>query len=380
MDAGRIEQPLDVPRSPRDVGFVAFEISGRHRFVRESRRGARGRDRPRAPDRRPGAGPLQLAAALPRLQPRRRAYRLRVRGHRRLFVLWVASGSGAARLERLTTRWCSWLRVSSAAAISLLGLRIEIVDPRVPMARPLLVFGRARPGAERPLPGGDRVADARHGIVRDYMPEISTLLAPSHASVDRVLAALPPARVEPLLAPNDCTDRMFATLWARPEQFLDPHVRVASSAWDQLPPEISERALDQLRRDLESGAWDEAVRPPARDAGVGCRASAHPGRIGRVPNGHVRGTVPVTDRPQAVAAATFPNGVVEPCTCSREPCPGDSPCNASSTGGGRTSFVPCELVDRLRDVGSPSSALDRARLPEDEPTPPRSGRNRATTA
>jgi NTE family protein len=35
LHAGRIEQPLDAPRSLRDVGFVAFEISRRHRFVRE---------------------------------------------------------------------------------------------------------------------------------------------------------------------------------------------------------------------------------------------------------------------------------------------------------------------------------------------------------
>lgn len=35
LHAGRIEQPLDVPKSLRDVGFVAFEIARRHRFVRE---------------------------------------------------------------------------------------------------------------------------------------------------------------------------------------------------------------------------------------------------------------------------------------------------------------------------------------------------------
>lgn len=35
LHAGRIEQPLDVPKSIRDVGFVAFEIARRHRFVRE---------------------------------------------------------------------------------------------------------------------------------------------------------------------------------------------------------------------------------------------------------------------------------------------------------------------------------------------------------
>src|SRR5262249_27534736 len=35
LPAGRIEQPLEAPRSLRDVGFVAFEIARRHRFVRE---------------------------------------------------------------------------------------------------------------------------------------------------------------------------------------------------------------------------------------------------------------------------------------------------------------------------------------------------------
>jgi SAM-dependent methyltransferase len=93
-------------------------------------------------------------------------------------------------------------------------------------------------------------------IVRDYLPEISTLLAPSHPSVERVLSALLPATVEPILAPNDCTDRMFATLWARPEQYLDPRVRAATSAWSQLPPGVEERALEHLRRDLASGEWD----------------------------------------------------------------------------------------------------------------------------
>jgi NTE family protein len=35
LHAGRIEQPLVAPRNIRDVGFVAFEIARRHRFVRE---------------------------------------------------------------------------------------------------------------------------------------------------------------------------------------------------------------------------------------------------------------------------------------------------------------------------------------------------------
>jgi hypothetical protein len=63
--------------------------------------------------------------------------------------------------------------------------------------------------------------------------------------------------VQPLLAPRDCTDRMFATLWARPEQYLDAQVRDATSTWSQIPRQASVRALRQLRRDLASGKWDE---------------------------------------------------------------------------------------------------------------------------
>ncbi|HST24449.1 MAG TPA: class I SAM-dependent methyltransferase [Gaiellaceae bacterium] len=93
-------------------------------------------------------------------------------------------------------------------------------------------------------------------IVRDYLPEVAAWRHLREPTRERLLAALPPATVERLLCPNDCTDRMFATLWARPEQYLDPQVRAATSVWDQLPPEVSARALDQLRRDLESGEWD----------------------------------------------------------------------------------------------------------------------------
>jgi hypothetical protein len=60
-----------------------------------------------------------------------------------LFVLWLASGFGAAPLERAHYALLrGWLRVISAAATSLLGLRIEILDPPLPRPGPLLVFGR----------------------------------------------------------------------------------------------------------------------------------------------------------------------------------------------------------------------------------------------
>ena len=119
-------------------------------------------------------------------------------------------------------------------------------------------------------------------IVGDYVPEVAEWRRLSEPSLSRVLAALPPATVETVPCPNDCTDRMFATLWARPEQYLDPVVRAATSVWDQLPAEVTERAIERLRSDLESGEWDRRYRhlrsTPELDVGLRIvRAELAPG-------------------------------------------------------------------------------------------------------
>jgi SAM-dependent methyltransferase len=102
----------------------------------------------------------------------------------------------------------------------------------------------------------DPVLWADQWIIRDYLPEIMTELAPAFPSLERVLRGLPPAVVEIVPSPRDCTDRMFAALWARPEEYLDPEIRAATSVWHQLPAEVSARALSALERDLATGAWD----------------------------------------------------------------------------------------------------------------------------
>jgi len=118
----------------------------------------------------------------------------------------------------------------------------------------------------------DTEAWGEQWIVRDYLPEVMTHHAPAHRSIAQLVDALPGATVEPLLAPRDCTDRMFATLWARPEQYLDPRVRDATSTWHQLPSEVAGRAVEQRRRDLASGKWDERYghlrTTPAWDVGL----------------------------------------------------------------------------------------------------------------
>jgi SAM-dependent methyltransferase len=111
-----------------------------------------------------------------------------------------------------------------------------------------------------------------HWIVRDYLPELVAANVRSFPTIAQLLDALPGATVHPLPAPRDCTDRMLATLWARPEEYLDPEVRAGTSAWDQVPPQAAARALEQLRRDLDSGAWDERYAhlrtAPSLDVGL----------------------------------------------------------------------------------------------------------------
>ncbi len=57
--------------------------------------------------------------------------------------------------------------------------------------------------------------------------------------------------------PADCQDGFGACYWNRPEAYLDPLVLAGMSSFAQLDPEVLRRGTDQLRRDLESGAWDE---------------------------------------------------------------------------------------------------------------------------
>jgi SAM-dependent methyltransferase len=103
----------------------------------------------------------------------------------------------------------------------------------------------------------DPDVNRRLWIVRDYLPEVATNPEGFLPPLARLLDALPGATVQPIPCPADCTDRMFATLWARPEQYLDPQVRAATSVWSKLPQAVSDRALEQLRRDLASGTWDQ---------------------------------------------------------------------------------------------------------------------------
>jgi SAM-dependent methyltransferase len=113
-------------------------------------------------------------------------------------------------------------------------------------------------------------------LVRDYVPETLAAHAAAFPSMARLLQLLPRATASVIPVPRDCADGFMAALWGRPEAYLDPAIRAATSPWHQSPPETVDRALDRLGRDLASGAWDRRYGQLRRrgELGVGLRLVA----------------------------------------------------------------------------------------------------------
>jgi len=92
-------------------------------------------------------------------------------------------------------------------------------------------------------------------IAADYVPAIHAMEAARFAYVPHVVAALGAHTVSTFEIPHDFTDGFQAAFWRRPEMYLDPKVRSASSTFASLPPDEVEPGIERLRSDLESGEW-----------------------------------------------------------------------------------------------------------------------------
>lgn len=94
-------------------------------------------------------------------------------------------------------------------------------------------------------------------FVREYVPEIAELEL-SRPSSDDIASELDAQTVTSLPLPWNFTDGVFPAYWRRPAAYLDPRIRQACSALAQTDSQAVERGVRRLRRDLESGDWDEA--------------------------------------------------------------------------------------------------------------------------
>ena len=91
----------------------------------------------------------------------------------------------------------------------------------------------------------------------EYAPELIAAERRRYPAIDTIAASIgSTSRVTEIPIPADCVDGFTEAFYARPEQFLDPEVRAAQSAWGFVEPETVERRVAGLRDDLESGAWD----------------------------------------------------------------------------------------------------------------------------
>lgn len=102
----------------------------------------------------------------------------------------------------------------------------------------------------------DRAWRQRFWLTRDYLPEVTA----SPTGLATELAAAIGALVEPVLVPWDCVDGFFEAYWRRPEAYLEEDVRRGISVWTKVGPDAEERAVRELRADLDSGRWAERNR------------------------------------------------------------------------------------------------------------------------
>ncbi|MGH2973281.1 MAG: class I SAM-dependent methyltransferase [Solirubrobacterales bacterium] len=109
-------------------------------------------------------------------------------------------------------------------------------------------------------------------LCRDYLPEIIENDRRMFPSIEQLESLLPNVEIETIPVPADCSDGFCIALWSRPEAFLDPDVRRASSIWHLLPQAVVDCGLERLSRDLESGEWDrryqELRERPSLDVGL----------------------------------------------------------------------------------------------------------------
>jgi SAM-dependent methyltransferase len=93
--------------------------------------------------------------------------------------------------------------------------------------------------------------------IADYCPEVRAIEARRFPSITRVVAALGGrCEIRPVPIPLDCTDGFNEAYYGRPERLLDPAARLACSSWSLVAPEVVDRFVRDLGRDLTEGVWD----------------------------------------------------------------------------------------------------------------------------
>ncbi|MFW3169332.1 class I SAM-dependent methyltransferase [Geodermatophilus sp. CPCC 206100] len=95
----------------------------------------------------------------------------------------------------------------------------------------------------------------RYWLVREYLPRLAEVEVDAALALDHVVAELGASSVTPVPVPHDCTDGFAAAYWRRPAAYLDPRVRAGASVLASAGADELHAGLEELARDLRSGAW-----------------------------------------------------------------------------------------------------------------------------
>ena len=92
----------------------------------------------------------------------------------------------------------------------------------------------------------------------NYFPQLIEIERARYPSITRLQKALSAkTEVIKIPIPLDCVDGFQEAYYGRPEAFLEKEVRMAQSAWGFLSAELEEKYIQNLRNELQSGAWDK---------------------------------------------------------------------------------------------------------------------------
>lgn len=104
----------------------------------------------------------------------------------------------------------------------------------------------------------DAAVSGEMWLMADYLPEVAALdfkIFPSPQQLAEWLGG--DVRIEAVPIPRDTPDWMLGSFWAHPERVLDANARAATSGFARMSPEIVERVVSEVSRDLANGAWDD---------------------------------------------------------------------------------------------------------------------------
>ncbi|MET0482768.1 MAG: class I SAM-dependent methyltransferase [Aestuariivirgaceae bacterium] len=87
----------------------------------------------------------------------------------------------------------------------------------------------------------------------DYLPELAALDETQMPAMSDYQRWLGPVQITPVPVPHDCSDGFLYAYWRRPQAYLDPYTRSGSSSFWAIGN--VEAGLQDLQRDLETGAW-----------------------------------------------------------------------------------------------------------------------------